>query len=70
MLDDSQLISVTFACCDHKGFHELGRLRNSALGFYCPVCGTGVKANPLEFVQLLNQDPADSVHEITFRPIE
>jgi len=72
MLNDSELVTVTFACCNRQRVHQFGDLKASpaAHGFACPICGGVVQYHPHEFVALMNKQPDDAPHEITLHPVQ
>ena len=72
MLNDSEPIRVTFACCGEKRVHPFSALKTSPanFGFICPVCSATVQYDCYEFVALMNKDSKDTRHEITLRPVE
>lgn len=67
MLDDTQLIEVTFSCCNNKALHKIGDFKAGTVGegFVCPVCMVTVKYIGHEFAALLNKEPGDALYKIT-----
>lgn len=70
MLDDAQLVMVTFSCCGHQAVHHFGALKTSPIGFVCPACNATAQYDRHEYVALLNKEPEDPPFKISLYPVE